>query len=512
MWSPDSRSIAFIADRTVRRIGIDGGPPVKVADVPNADRFDAGTWNADGVILLGCVCGLDRVSIASGEVTRLRAIDKAVKEKAYSAPQFLPDGDRFLYFVASDDAKVQGVYGSALSRPDQRTLILNTPAKAVYVPSTGRGAGYLLWTAEQTLQARRFNADSLTFEGEPVAVAQNISFSDLSTQLYAYERPAFWASATGLLVYAPAVPPPYARQTLRWFDRNGKFLGDAVPEGPYNAIALSPDQQHLAIARRGIRRSAEPNGDIWLWSFARETMTRLTFHAATEENPIWSPDGQQIAFSTNRDGPYQVYRKNAWGSGPEERLTNVRAHADPLDWSPDGRFIVYRQSNPGTGWDLMAQSLEGGREPVVLLQTPESDSDARFSPDGRLLAYHSRLNGRTLEVYVQALSGDGKIGLTGERLQVSNSGGAGPLWRKDGRELYYRALDGKVMAAEIHVSPVLRTERPRELIQAEWLDRLHPAAVTADAQRFVMVQGSRTAPEPLHLNVVTNWQRRFTAR
>src|SRR5262245_42758131 len=129
--------------------------------------------------------------------------------------------------------------------------------------------------------------------------------------------------------------------------------------------------------------------------------------------------------------------------------------------------MVYRQLNRGTNWDLMALPLDGNREPVVLLQTPESDSDARFSSDGRFLAYHSRLSGRTIEVYVQAFNSTGKVGLTGERLQISNSGGMAPLWRKDGREIYYRALDGKVMAAEVQVSPTLRAERPRELFPAQ---------------------------------------------
>ena len=509
MWSPDSQSIAFIANGTLRRIEVTGEQSVKIADIPRADRYDSGTWNRNGTILLGCSCGLDRVSIANGEVTQLRVIDKTLKEKGYSSPQFLHDDDRFLYFVHSDDAKVQGMYASSLSRPDQRTLLLSTSARATYVSGAGGATGHLLWMAEQTLQAREFNSESLAFVGVPIPVAQNIAFSELSTQLYTYERPAFWASTTGLLVYAPAVPPTYSKLPLVWFDRNGKILGDAAPEGPYGAMAISPDQTHLALTRRGIRRSAEPNGDIWLWNFGRETMTRLTFHAATDENPVWSPDGQQIAFSTSRDGRYQVYRKNAWGSGEEERLTNVPAHTDPLDWSPDGRFIVYRQLNRGTGWDLMLLSLDGRSEPVVLLQTPESDSDARFSPDGRFLAYHSRLNGRTIEVYLQAFNGSGKIGLTGERLQVSNNTGLAPLWRKDGRELYYRTIDGKVMAAEIPVAPVLRAERPRELFPAQLTDRLHPWAVMADAQRFLIAQSARSAPEPLHLNVVTNWQRRL---
>jgi Tol biopolymer transport system component len=304
--------------------------------------------------------------------------------------------------------------------------------------------------------------------------------------------------------------PPYAKQRLAWVDRNGKILGEVAPEGPYGAIALSRDQQHAALTRQGIRRSAEQNGDVWVWSFNRETMTRATSHAATDENPVWSPDGQQIAFSTNRDGPYQVYRKPAAGTGDEERLTNVPSPTDPLDWSPDGRFIVYRQLNRGTGWDLMALPLQGAREPVVLLQTPESDSDARFSPDGRFLASHSRLNGRTLEVFVQSLKGDGNIGLIGERVQVSTSSGAAPFWRKDGRELYYYSLDGKIMAADIQWTPALRVDRPRELFQSAMVEnRLHSYAAADDGQRFLMVLKPRSVPEPLHLNVVTNWQRRL---
>jgi serine/threonine protein kinase len=511
MWSPDSRTVAFVASHTLKRIEIAGGPPVKVADVPSADRFDSGTWSADGIILLACSCGLERVAVASGEVTRLRAVDKAANEKAYSSPQFLPDGDRFLYFVASDDAKVQGVYVSSLSRPDQRTLLLNTAAKAMYVPRSGGAGGHLLWITDQTLQARPFNADSLTFDGGPTAIAEGLSFSDLSTQMYSLERAAFWASATGLLVYAPAVVPSYAKLPVSWVDRNGRIVGDAVPEGPYNAIAISPDQHQLALTRRGIPRSAEPNGDLWLWNVERETMTRATFHPATEENPVWSPDGQQIAFSANRDGTYyQVYRRSASGTGDDERLTNVSAHTDPLAWSPDGRFVVYRQMNRGTGWDLMALPLDRRREPIVLLQTPESDSDARFSADGRFLLYHSRLNGRTIEVYLQALRGDANIGLVGERLQVSNNGGAAPLWRRDGREVYYHSLDGKIMAVNVQLAPAPRVERPRELFQANMVaNRLHAWDVTADGQRFLMVLNARSTPEPLHLNVVTNWQRRL---
>jgi dipeptidyl aminopeptidase/acylaminoacyl peptidase len=509
IWSPDSQSIAFLGDWTLRRIALGGGPPIAIAKVPDADLFDGGAWSERGVILLGCRCGLDRVDVATGEVKRLRAIDKAAKETGFGSPQFLPGGERFLYQVVSDDPARQGTYVSSLARPEERTQLLKIAGKAVYAPSTRGHPGYLLWTADQTLMARPFDADSLTFEGEAVAIAENISFSDLSTQQYSWERAAFWVSTNGLLVYSPAVEPPHAKLPLAWVDRNGKVLGDLGPEGPYNALAVSPDGRRAALTRQGIRRTAEPSSDIWLWDAATDAISKATFNPATDENPVWSPDGQQIAFSSNRERLYQVYRKNVSGAGDEERITNVPRNTDPLAWSPDGRYLVYRQLNPGTGWDLMLVALAGDRKPVVLLQSPESDSDARFSPDGRYLAFHSRMNGSALEVFVQAFRGDGQPGLVGERLQISNNTGSGPVWSRSGREIFYfQPSDGKQMSATVHLSPTLRVERPRELFPSPMsVGGLHTYDVSADDQRFLMVLKRRRAPDPLHLNVVTNWHR-----
>jgi Tol biopolymer transport system component len=154
-----------------------------------------------------------------------------------------------------------------------------------------------------------------------------------------------------LLVYSPEVACANSRLRLAWLARNGDPLGDAAPEGPYNALALSPDRQRVALTRSGIPGTDETNGDIWLWDFARQTNTRITFGAKTDENPVWSPDGRQIAFSSNRDGSYfQIYRKDASGAGVEERLTNTPQNMDPLDWSPDGRYIVYRERIVARDW------------------------------------------------------------------------------------------------------------------------------------------------------------------
>ena len=175
LWSPDSRSLAFAVAREgkLKRIDIAGGAPFTLADVPPpGELLPVGSWNRDGVILFGSTAGLQRVPATGGGSELLTKVDTKAGESGHGYPQFLPDGNRFLYFVASSDPNVQGVYASSLESPDAREQILRTAAKAVYVPARAPYPGYLLWMQEQTLLAQRFDADTLTREGDPVAAGR----------------------------------------------------------------------------------------------------------------------------------------------------------------------------------------------------------------------------------------------------------------------------------------------------------------------------------------------------
>jgi Tol biopolymer transport system component len=353
-WSPDSRSLAYLADGKLKRVEITGGAPLTLGNAENTRVTPTGTWNRDGVILFGSATGLQRVSASGGGATPLTTVDPGKKEGGHGYPQFLPDGDRFLYFVDSIDTSVQGVYAASLSHPDQRQQIVRTAAKALYVPPRGTFPGYLLWLQEQTLLAQRFDVATLKREGDPVSVAEGIGLNPGNPV-----RAAFWASDGGLLVYL--ANPTLNKRPVVWVNRDGKQLGEAAPEDDFRTVALAPGGERMAVERADAT-SGRTNIDIWLREFGRGVMTRLTFDAAEDGQPVWSPDGKQVAFASSREGSVpQIYRKDASGAGTEDRLTEGGNAKLPLDWSKDGRYLLYRESNPATDRDLMALPMAGDR-------------------------------------------------------------------------------------------------------------------------------------------------------
>jgi Tol biopolymer transport system component len=238
-------------------------------------------------------------------------------------------------------------------------------------------------------------------------------------------------------------------------------------------------------------------GDIWVWDLARRVATRLTFDPTDEGDPVWSPDDTRIFFMSQRSGGGDLYQKAAAGTGADELLYSSKNFKLPTGISPDGRWVLLNELSPKTKWDIEVFSLSD-RKVVPFLQSEFDEVLGAFSPDGQWVAYASNESGR-FEIYVQPFPGPGG------KWQVSTSGGSSPVWRRDGKELFYLGLDHKLMSVAVKTGQVFETEAPKPLFDMRVRsdpDRLFD--VSSDGQRFVVVApvGDETAPP---ITLVQNW-------
>jgi Tol biopolymer transport system component len=490
-WSPDSKSIGFFAGLKLKRLDLQGGAPITLCDTsPSFLTAVGGAWNRDGVILFGGRAGLHRISASGGEPVLLTKADDSRRETGHGFPQFLPDGKRFLYSVQSGDAGSAGIYIGSLDHPEEKVQVLKTYTKAVYTQPITAGAGFLLWMREQTLWAQRFDAGKLRLQSDPVPVVQDVQVNPNN------HRAAFWASDGGLLVYRTGA---LREGRITWFNRDGT-RGQQIEEGG-NAPRLSRDGKK-AVLRRTERIAGRVGSNLWLLEFSSSVLTRLTFGAnAQDSNPSWSPDGRQIAFSSNRSGISQIYRKNADGGGQEEQLTSGPNDKLLTDWSRDGKLLLYFEQDPKRQSDLWALPLDGDRKPIPILQTPFIETKGQLSPDGKWIAYDSNEFG-VFEVYVRSFPS------SAAKWQISNGGGTNPRWRGDGKELFYLSPDNKMMAATVRISDTsVQADTPRELFTGvpnnPGLE--FPYDVTADGQRFLSSQPPEGGTVIPPLTVLVNW-------
>jgi tRNA A-37 threonylcarbamoyl transferase component Bud32/WD40 repeat protein len=285
IFSPDGRSIAFTAGGKLKRMNLGGGAPLVLCDASSRVMETGIAWSTHGVLLFPKLDGIHRVPENGGEPQRLTQRDPSRREITHSFPQFLPDGNRFLFFIVSADPNVQGVYASSLDRPQQAALVLRTDQKAVYAQVPGHNNGALLFVRDQTLLAQPIDNDRLQLTGAPVPIAQDIATLNL--------RAGFWTSDTGVLVHRAGGALKFR---MTWFDRTGKILGEAGPEDRYADLRISPDGKKVAMTRT----DSTGNSDIWVFDFARAVMNRLTFDGKEESSPAWSPDGRYLLFRSNR--------------------------------------------------------------------------------------------------------------------------------------------------------------------------------------------------------------------
>ena len=491
-FSADGRSIGFFASGKLKRLDVDGGAAVAIADAMDTDTsLTGGTWNQDGVILFGCLT----VSIASTPPAAcprsLSPSPKIDRTLATARRSFSPDGDRFLFHVRNGNPAEQGVYASTLSDPIRKRMILATDRKAIFVANEGGAASFLLYTQEQTLLARKMDRQSLAFIGDPASVATNIALFPSGF------HGSYWASANGVLAYRTNASD---RPRLTWLGAGNQRRAETGADDFYTHLRLSPDGTRAAVEIT----DATGNMDLWIWDFTRHTKTRLTFEPRPDRYAVWSPHGDEIAFTAYTDGVMQIYRKPLTSGQAPVMLTNGPTHKVVSDWSHDGRWLVYIDRSPTTGEDIWLLPLDG-RPAYPLLRTPALETHPALSPDGRWLAYEVAASGRP-EIFVQAFSesppGDGS---QTARWQISTAGGSRPRWDDRGHLFFVALNDAAVMSATIRVrGSVIEANAPRVFAELPlMLDVRSPYDPAPDGQRVLALE--RTINQGAPLLVVMNW-------
>jgi serine/threonine protein kinase len=476
-WSPDSESLGFFANGSLKRVDLAGGPPRVLAMAPHGR---GGAWSRSGVIVFAphTQSPLYRIAAAGGDATPLTHVDTARHESSHRWPQFLADDRHFVFFVQTTSPESHVIYLGDLEGSAPRMLVAS-PLSAAYVPPD-----HLLFVVDNALMAARFDERGARILGEPLPIVSPVAGS---SNFYA----AFSASQTGLLAYASSA----ASAELVWFDRGGRRTGSLGPPAEYVDFRLSPDDRQLALAEVD-PQSHRP--DIRVLDLVRGTKLRLTLDAVTDASPVWSPDGRQLVFRSNPDGPHNLYQIGADGAAGSKPLLETPNAKYPTDWSRDGRKIVYHTYVRETGSDIWLVAPDGTRA-TPLVQTPYDEVQGQISPDERWLAYTSLETDRP-EVYIRSLSN------AGTRWQVSAGGGTDPRWRGDTRELFYASADSWLMSVSFVDAHPGTSQRLFPIRMPTPVDPyLSNYNVTSDGQRFLLkVPAHDVTSTPIH--VLSNWQ------
>jgi len=478
-FSPDGQWIGFFADGKLEKISVQGGATVTLCDAPN-ER--GGSWGEDGTIVFtpDLRVPLANVSSAGGMPQPLTTLDKQAGEITQRWPQMLPGGKAVLFTSNThpnnyDDAEI-ALYSIASG---QRKTVQRGGFYARYLPS-----GHVVYVHEGTLFAVPFDLKRLEITGQPAPILEGVVTTT------ANGGAQFSFSETGNLVYLAG--RGVQNVSVYWMDHEGKFAPLREPPGSYYNPVFSPDGKRLALEIFDGKRR-----DIWVYEWERDAITRLTFGGEANRFPVWTPDGQRVAYSSlEKGGAFNLWWIRADGAGDGQRLAEIKSNQYAGSWRPDGKVVAFYQNNPGTNFDIMTLPIEGDEksgwkpgEPKPFVNSPFDEMEPTFSPDGRWLAYMSN-ESRSYEVYVRPFPGPGG------KWQISTGGGLYPKWSRNGKELFYRTEDSKIMVVTYAASgDSFHADKAQLWSPGQFTDRglgnytfdLHP-----DGKRFAVLKAPST--------------------
>jgi len=467
-FSPDGKWVAFFAAFKLKKLSVEGGAPVVLCD---ATTGFGGSWGEDGTIIASLSSALSRVPSAGGAPTPVT--DLAPGEVLQIWPQVLPGGKAVLF--TSVAAGVGNIEVISL-RDNRRKTLLRGGAFGRYLPS-----GHLVYVDNGTLFAVPFDLVALELRGAPVPMLEQVAYVPTpgSAQLD--------VSQTGTLLYQSggAEAGIGGLVTVQWLDAAGKTQPLVAKPGAYALPHLSLDGQRLAL-----EIAEGPNRDIWTYEWQRDRMTRLTFDAGREPgmNPVWSPDGRFIAF----EGKGGMFWTRSDGAGKPQPLTQSNNQQFPSSFAPDGKRLAWFELTASGGFALWTMRVENdgaglrGGKPELFLQTPFDERAPRFSGDGRWLAYTSAESG-SIQVYVRAFPD------RGGKWQISNAGGTFPVWSHNGRELFFRSSDNRIMVASYTVQgDSFAADQPRVWSAKQVSGRLGSYDVAPDGKHIAALMPVET--------------------
>ena len=473
-WSPDSRHIAFFADQKLKKIAALGGPPLTLCD---AVFGKSGSWGESGSILFPPTydTGIHMVSAAGGEATVVTELDSTFDENSHRFPQWLPDGEHFLYLSRRGGGDgLEGVLMLGTVGGESREL-MPIESQAQYV------SGHLLFLREQTLMARPFDASSLGFSGEAFPITESVEY--ITGAVYG----VFAASENGTLLFQK--DSREAQYELVWYDRSGAEIGTIREQALYARPRISPSGEYVAVE---IPDPESSKDDIWIIELDRDVKTRFTFNAEPDFGPVWSPDSEELIYVAQEEGSFILKRKAVHGSSEAVEIWRNGSGFLPICWSSDGQLITISRDA-----DIWTLSLEEGAEPERYTHTEETrEFSPHISPDGRWLLYQSDETG-DWQIYVTTFPEKGR------KWQVSIDPAFAPLWSKNGAEIMFTEVENSgLMAVSVDRNGRnLQVGRPVHLMDIAMAVDGH---VPLDGERILLCNRTEP-PEIVPLTLVLNW-------
>ena len=487
VWSPDGGSIGFFTGGKLKIITLAGERLESICDAPLGF---GGTWAADGTILFSPEerAPIFRVNAQGGAPVAVTTL--ASKDQAHRWPHFLPDGRHFVFMGWADNMTTRTIQiGSLDGTPPRRLFDAQSGATLA-----GDHFLYVMDTPAR-LMAWAFDPDAMQLRGKPFPLVPD---DNVDYQWVTGEPSASAAGAT--LAYTSG---KFRRTQLTVVNRTGRALQTIGEPAIYFDPIFSPDGSAVALEKHDVSRGT---GDIWTVDLARGTFTRVSSTPGYETTAVWTPDGQRIAYASDQGDHPNIYVNAASGAGTEALLVASGSRSFPLDWSADGRYLVFMLNGGATRNDIWTYDLQQ-KTSAPLLASAFNEGWARLSPDGRWIAYVSD-ESQQPEVYVRSFP-DGPV-----KTRISTAGGSQPQWRRDGKELFYIAPDNMLMAVQIQATATrVDASRPDPLFSAN-VDQnksiRNQYAASPDGQRFFILSLADHHASPIV--AVLNWRKLIPTR